>query len=136
MVQAMKEEPLHINMEYLAQLSVDMNLQEELLTELEQLADEVPEIWRLDAIAYVYGAMNEIDKEQAQVEYALQLDGEHIEVLYHYAKVLVKKRNVKAIEVAMKVIQKDFDNERIFDVYVKAVEQHKNCLTYEIFFIR
>ncbi len=25
----------------------------------------------------------------------------------------------------MKVIQKDFDNERIFDVYVKAVEQHK-----------
>ena len=113
MVQAMKEEPLHINMEYLAQLSVDMNLQEELLTELEQLVDEVPEIWRLDAIAYVYGAMNEIDKEQAQVEYALQLDGEHIEVLYHYAKVLVKKRNVKAIEVAMKVIQKDFDNERI-----------------------
>lgn len=91
MVQAMKEEPLHINMEYLAQLSVDMNLQEELLTELEQLVDEVPEIWRLDAIAYVYGAMNEIDKEQAQVEYALQLDGEHIEVLYHYAKVLVKK---------------------------------------------
>lgn len=91
MVQAMKEEPLHINMEYLAQLSVDMNLQEELLTELEQLADEVPEIWRLDAIAYVHGVMNEIDKEQEQIEYALQLDGEHIEVLYHYAKVLVKK---------------------------------------------
>ena len=39
MVQAMKEEPLHINMEYLAQLSVEMNLQEELLAELEQLAD-------------------------------------------------------------------------------------------------
>ena len=63
MVQAMKEEPLHINI-YLAQLSVDMNLQEELLTELEQLVDEVPEIWRLDAIAYVYGAMNEIDKNK------------------------------------------------------------------------
>ncbi len=25
----------------------------------------------------------------------------------------------------MKVIQKDVNNERIFDVYVKAVEQHK-----------
>ncbi|WP_144489500.1 hypothetical protein, partial [Bacillus velezensis] len=42
MVQAMKEEPLHINMEYLAQLSVDLNLHEDLLTELEQLAGEVP----------------------------------------------------------------------------------------------
>ena len=125
MVQAMKEEPLHINMEYLAQLSVEMNLQEELLTELEQLADEVPEIWRLDAIAYVYGAMDEIDKEQEQIKYALQLDDEHTEVLYHYAKVLVKNRNAKAIEVAMKVIQKDVNNERIFDVYVKAIEQHK-----------
>ena len=31
-----------------------MNLQKELLTELEQLVDEVPEIWRLDAIAYVW----------------------------------------------------------------------------------
>ncbi|AJG65580.1 tetratricopeptide repeat family protein [Bacillus anthracis] len=125
MVQAMKEEPLHINMEYLAQLSVEMNLQEELLAELEQLADEVPEIWRLDAIAYVYGAMDEIDKEQAQIEEALRLDGEHTEVLYHYAKVLVKNRNAKAIEIAMKVIQKDINNERIFDVYVKAIEQHK-----------
>lgn len=125
MVQAMKEEPLHINMEYLAQLSVEMNLQEELLAELEQLADEVPEIWRLDAIACVYGAMDEIDKEQAQIEEALRLDGEHTEVLYHYAKVLVKNRNAKAIEIAMKVIQKDINNERIFDVYVKAIEQHK-----------
>ncbi|WP_433774867.1 tetratricopeptide repeat protein [Bacillus wiedmannii] len=125
MVQAMKEEPLHINMEYLSQLSVEMNLQEELLMELEQLADEVPEIWRLDAIAYVYGAMNEIVKEQEQIEEALQLDEGHTEVLYHYAKVLVKKRNAKAIEVAMKVIQKDLNNERIFNVYVKAVEQHK-----------
>ncbi len=62
-----------------------------MLAELEQLADEVPEIWRLDAIAYVYGAMNEIDKEQVQIEEALRLDGEHTEVLYHYAKVLVKK---------------------------------------------
>lgn len=125
MVQAMKEEPLHINMEYLAQLSVEMNLQEELLMELKQLVEEVPEIWRLDAIAYVYGAMNEIDKEKVQIEEALQLDEGHTEVLYHYAKVLVKKRDAKAIEVAMKVIQKDLDNERIFDVYVKAVEQHK-----------
>ena len=25
----------------------------------------------------------------------------------------------------MKVIQKDVNNERIFDVYVKAIEQHK-----------
>ena len=92
MVQAMKEEPLHINMEYLAQLSVKVELQEELLAELERLAGEVPEIWRLDAIAYVYGAMNEIDKEKEQIEQAIQLDGEHTEVLYHYANVLVKKR--------------------------------------------
>jgi len=125
MVQAMKEEPLHINMEYLAQLSVEVGLQEELLTELEQLAEEVPEIWRLDAIAYVYGAMNEIDKEKEQIEQAIQLDGEHTEVLYHYANVLVKKRDAKAMEVAMKVMQQDIGNERIFDVYVKAVEQHK-----------
>jgi len=125
MVQAMKEEPLHINMEYLAQLSVDLNLHEELLTELEQLAREVPEIWRLDAIAYVYGAMNEIDKEQVRIEEALQLDEGHTEVLYHYAKVLVKKRDASAIEVAMKVMHKELNNERIFDVYVKAVEQHK-----------
>ncbi|PGX14345.1 bacteriocin-processing peptidase family protein [Bacillus sp. AFS033286] len=125
MVQAMKEEPLHINMEYLAQLSVNVELQEELLAELERLAGEVPEIWRLDAIAYVYGAMNEIDKEKEQIEQAIQLDGEHTEVLYHYANVLVKKRDAKAMEVAMKVMRQDIGNERIFDVYVKAVEQHQ-----------
>ncbi len=99
MVQAMKEEPLYINMEYLAQLSVEINLQEELLKELEHLAGEVPEIWRLDAIAYVYGAMDEIDKEQAQIEEALQLDSEHAEVLYHYVKVLVKKEMQKRLKL-------------------------------------
>ncbi|MED0987063.1 tetratricopeptide repeat protein [Bacillus paramycoides] len=125
MVQAMKEEPLHINMEYLAQLSVEMNLQEELLIELEKLAEEVSEIWRLDAIAYVFGAMNDIDKEKEYIEYAMKIDEEHVEVLYHYAKVLVKKQNAEAIEVALKVMHKDLESERIFGVYVKAMEQHK-----------
>ncbi|KFN03140.1 bacteriocin-processing peptidase family protein [Bacillus clarus] len=125
MVQAMKEEPLHINMEYLVQLSVEMNLQEELLVELEKLTGEVPEIWRLDAIAYVYGAMNEVDKEKEYIEYAMKIDEEHVEVLYHYAKVLVKKHNAEAIGVALKVMQKDLESERIFDVYVKAMDQHK-----------
>ncbi|MBK5487629.1 C39 family peptidase [Bacillus sp. TH17] len=125
MVQAMKEEPMHINMEYLAQLSVEMNLQEELLVELEKLEEEVPETWRLDAIAYVFGAMNDIDKEKEYIECAMKIDEAHVEVLYHYAKLLVKKQSAEAIEVALKVMHKDLESERIFGVYVKAMEQHK-----------
>ena len=48
---------------------------------------------------HMYGAMDEIDKEQAQIEEALRLDSEHTEVLYHYAKVLVKNRMQKQLKL-------------------------------------
>ncbi len=52
---------------------------------------------------------------------ALQLDGEHIEDYIIMQKVISEKKKWKAIESwQWKVIQKVFDNERIFDVYCKS----------------
>ncbi|MEN1935903.1 tetratricopeptide repeat protein [Paenibacillus sp. 102] len=125
MFQAMLQEPMIVNMEYLAELSVESSLHKELLSELEKLAGKVNEMWRLDALAYVYGAMKDIDKEQGLVEKALQMDEEHVEVQYHYAKVLVKKRDSEAIPFVTDLIKQDIENERVFEVYVQAMEQRR-----------
>ncbi|MDR4185714.1 bacteriocin-processing peptidase family protein [Bacillus pseudomycoides] len=125
MLQAMIQEPMIVNMEYLAELSVENSLHKELLSELEKLAGRVNEMWRLDALAYVYGAMKDVDKEQELMEEALQMDEEHVEVRYHYAKVLVKKRNPEAITFVTNLIKQDIENERVFEVYVQAMEQRR-----------
>ncbi|KEK25079.1 tetratricopeptide repeat protein [Bacillus gaemokensis] len=125
MLQAMKQEPMIVNMEYLAELSVENSLHKELVFELEKLADKVNEMWRLDSLAYVYGAMKDMDKEQELIEEALQMDEEHVEVQYHYAKVLVKKRNSEAMSIVTNLIKRDIESERVFDVYVQAMEQQR-----------
>ncbi|WP_243521853.1 tetratricopeptide repeat protein [Bacillus pseudomycoides] len=125
MLQAMLQGPMIVNMEYLAELSVENGLHKELLSELDQLVGKVNEMWRLDALAYVYGAMKEIDKERELVEEALQMDEEHVEVQYHYAKVLVKKPDSEAISFVTNLIRKDAGNERVFEVYVQMMEQQR-----------
>ncbi|MCI0764407.1 bacteriocin-processing peptidase family protein [Bacillus sp. TL12] len=125
MFQAMLQEPMIVNMEYLAELSVKNCLHKELLSELDKLDGKVDEMWRLDALAYVYGAMKEREKEQELVEEALQIDEEHVEVRYHYAKVLVKKRDSEAIPFVTSLIRQDIENERVFEVYVQAMEQQR-----------
>ncbi|EEL50875.1 bacteriocin-processing peptidase family protein [Bacillus cereus] len=125
MLQAMLQDPVIVNMEYVAELSVENNLHKELLSELEKLAGKVNEMWRLDALAYVYGVMKEREKEQKLVEEALQMDEEHVEVRYHYAKVLVRKRDSEAIPFVTSLIRQDIENERVFEVYVQAIEQQQ-----------
>lgn len=125
MLQAMKQDPLGVNMEQLAQLSVENQLHEELLSELLKLTGRVAEMWRLDALAYVYGAAGDSEKEQELVEEALQMDKEHPEVIFHYAKVLAKQRNPKAISLVTSVMKRDIHNERAFELYVQVMEQQR-----------
>ncbi|MEI4621884.1 tetratricopeptide repeat protein [Bacillus pfraonensis] len=125
MLQAMLQEPMIVNMEYLAELSVENGLHKELLSKLDKLDGKVDEMWRLDALAYVYGAMKEREKEQELVEEALQMDEEHVEVRYHYAKVLVKNRDSEVLPFVTSLIRQDIENERVFKVYVQAMEQEQ-----------
>ncbi|MDM5188433.1 tetratricopeptide repeat protein [Bacillus sp. DX4.1] len=125
MLQAMKQDPLGVDMEHLAQLSVENQLHKELLSELLKLTGRVAEMWRLDALAYVYGAAGDSEKEQELVEEALQMDKEHPEVIFHYAKVLAKQRNPKAISLVTSVMKRDIHNERAFELYVQVMEQQR-----------
>ena len=123
MLQAMISNPLKVNMKHLAQLSMEKHLREELVTELVKLSGKVDEIWRLDALAYVYGAAKEAEKEQELVEEAMTMDPEHPEVLFHYAKILMKQRNQEAISIVTNLMRRDIHDERLFEVYVQAIAE-------------
>ncbi|WP_028400257.1 tetratricopeptide repeat protein [Ectobacillus panaciterrae] len=128
MLRAAKQEPLTINIEYLASLSTEPSLHQEFVSMLTEMRGRTPENWRLDSLAYAYGAAGDVQKEQQLVMDALQIDPEHPEVLYHYANMLLKQRDKQALKIATELLQENVHNESIYPLYINTLKQQKTLL--------
>lgn len=83
--------PSSVNLDYLVSI-LDHEGNQQLLVKIQSLGADIPEVWKLDAQAYVYGALGNIPLEEESVLAALSIKPEMTELLHHYAKVLIKKK--------------------------------------------
>ncbi|MCM3692707.1 tetratricopeptide repeat protein [Neobacillus niacini] len=86
--------PVSVNIEYLVSILNEEKLGN-LLSTIQSLPKGINEIWRLDAEAYVHGALGETQLEQEKVNAALQVNPDFSELLHHQAKIFIKAKKWK-----------------------------------------
>jgi tetratricopeptide (TPR) repeat protein len=106
--------PLNVNIEYLVSI-LEKGEKRILLDKLQNLPSKINEIWRLDAEAYVYGSLGEINLEQERVNKALEIDPNFSELLHHQAKIFIKEKKwSKVREILLLLLNKDPENEDLY----------------------
>jgi len=118
--------PVSVNIEYLVSI-LDEEKLKKLLTMIQTLPKSVNKIWRLDAQAYVYGALGEQQLEQEKVNAALRLNPEFSEILHHQAKIFIKnKKWKKARSILTLLLNKDSENVELYRTLISyGVEAKK-----------
>ncbi|UOY92966.1 tetratricopeptide repeat protein [Ectobacillus sp. JY-23] len=127
MLQAVKQDPLRMNMEYLASMATTSRRHKELLDVL-QTMDNVPENWRMDSLAYLYGAIGNAAQEESYLQQAFALDEQQAEVMQHYAMFLVQKQHKKASNIIAELIKTQVHHEGLYTPYLQAMKQGKGFL--------
>jgi tetratricopeptide (TPR) repeat protein len=84
--------PQSVNIEYLATLLDDIELNQ-LVNTLQLLEGADLKIWRLDALAYVYGALGRTSDEEEYLAAALAIEPDHPDVIHHQAKLSIRLKN-------------------------------------------
>jgi tetratricopeptide (TPR) repeat protein len=106
--------PVSVNIEYLVSILDEYRLRQ-LLTTIQALPKALNEIWRLDAQAYVYGALGEHQLEQETVNAALQMNPDFSELLHHQVKIFIKaKKWKKARSILTLLLNKDSENVELY----------------------
>ncbi|NWQ42160.1 tetratricopeptide repeat protein [Bacillus sp. EB106-08-02-XG196] len=98
--------PLSVNIEYLVSILAEEKLRN-LLGTLQALSNGKNEIWRLDAEAYVYGALGETQLEQEKVTAALKVKPDFSELLLHQAKIFIKAKKWKKARSILTLLLKN-----------------------------
>jgi tetratricopeptide (TPR) repeat protein len=110
--------PESVNIEYLVSILAE-DRQRHLLATLQSLPKGLNEIWRLDAEAYVYGALGEIQLEQDKVHAALHVNPGFSELLHHQAKIFIKaKKWKKARSILTLLLNNDPENEELYKTLI------------------
>lgn len=131
MFEGFKNAPLLVNMEHLANISIKSGRHQELITALNKKKEIVSEPWRLNSLAYVYGASGDEQKERVYVEQALALENNHEEILHHYAKILLASHEqtgaffTKIYRRIRKSAQDVLSITSIIDLYETAIHLNK-----------
>jgi tetratricopeptide (TPR) repeat protein len=118
--------PVNVNIEYLGSILDEEGLKK-LLTTILSLPKSVNEIWKLDAQAYVYGALGEQQLEQEKLHAALQLNPDLSELLHHQAKIFIKiNKWKKARSILTLLLNKDSENVELYRTLISySVEANK-----------
>lgn len=126
MLKLIDKAPLRVNIEYLSSL-LSMEELRGFIEKLIRMQGEVPETWRLDSLAYAYGAAGDRIKEEECLLQALNLDSQLAEIKHHYSKLLIKNKKYKeARELLEELIKGYWDDEDIYEtLIVLFVETNK-----------
>ncbi|MGM9986148.1 MAG: tetratricopeptide repeat protein [Bacillaceae bacterium] len=123
-------EPLIIHPRYLAKLACIEQKTEALLTILQSAKGNVYEIWRLDALAYLYGEIGDIDKELQYVLKALEIEEEAI-VLIHLIEIYIKQHNyANALHYIEEILPNELENDYLADLWLICLGSYKNAVKY------
>lgn len=129
MFEACKHAPLLVNTEHLANISVRVGRQEELIAILNKKKGIVPEAWRLNSLAYVYGASGNEQKERVYVELALAKENNHEEILHHYAKLLLASQDKEGLHILEKLIIQNVHNEEVYVTYIEELRKRRKSIS-------
>ncbi|MGQ5529999.1 tetratricopeptide repeat protein [Bacillus sp. CGMCC 1.60114] len=129
MFEACKNAPLLVNMEHLANISVKVERQQELITVLNKKKGIVSESWRLNSLAYVYGASGNGQQERAYIEQALAKENNHEEILHHYAKILLASDEKNGLQVIEKLIMQNVHNEEVYVTYIEELRKQRKSIS-------
>lgn len=129
MFEGCKYAPLLVNMEHLANISVKVERHEELIAALNKKKGIVSESWRLNSLAYVYGASGDGQKERVYVEQALAQENDHEEILHHYAKILLAAHEKEGLHVIENLIMQNVHNEEVYATYVDGLRTQRKSIS-------
>ncbi|WP_035433642.1 tetratricopeptide repeat protein [Bacillus sp. UNC322MFChir4.1] len=129
MFEGCKNAPLLVNMEHLANISVKTGRHGELITVLNKKKGIISESWRLNSLAYVYGATGDGQKERAYIEQALAKGNNHEEILHHYAKILLASDEKEGLNVIEKLILKNVHNEEVYVTYIEELRKRRKSIS-------
>ncbi|MCA1321557.1 C39 family peptidase [Bacillus tianshenii] len=106
--EALKLQPIAVNIEYLASSSNEGELYE-LMDYLHEMQGSVIESWRYSSLGYIYGALHNDYEEEKHIQKALQMDGNHEQLIKQKANFLLHKRGQlkDAQELFFSLIQLD-----------------------------
>ncbi|PEA55460.1 hypothetical protein CON64_08740 [Bacillus pseudomycoides] len=124
-----KHAPLLVNMEHLANISVKVGRHKELITALNKKKGIVSEVWRLNSLAYVYGASGDGQKERVYIEQALAKENNHEEILHHYAKILLASHEKEGLHVIEKLIMQNVHNEEVYVTYIEELRKRRKSIS-------
>lgn len=111
--------PLSVNVEYLASI-LDEAGRQQLLEKLQALTGNVPDIWRLDAEAYIYGALGITDREAECIQSALELEPDLSELLHHRVKFFVKTKKWTEASLLLEELLNHFpDDEGLYQTLIQ-----------------
>ena len=110
--------PLSVNIEYLVSILDDARLRQ-LLVDLHSLPKGIDKIWKLDAEAYVYGALGETHLEQEKVTEALLLEPDFSELTHHQAKIFIRAKKWKeARSILTSILNKEPENGEVYKLLI------------------
>ncbi|KON87533.1 hypothetical protein AF332_12305 [Sporosarcina globispora] len=118
--------PLRVNIEYLSSLLSSEGLLG-FIEKLNRMQGKVLETWRLDSLAYAYGAAGNRIKEEQCLLAALDLDSQLAELKHHYSKILIKNKKYKeAKNLLEELIIEHWNDEDLYETVIALfVESNK-----------
>ncbi|RBP89131.1 tetratricopeptide repeat protein [Cytobacillus firmus] len=125
--------PLTVNIEYLTRmLSIEGLLG--FIEKLNQMKGEVIETWRLDSLAYAYGAAGDSIKEESCLLEALDLDSQLAELKHHYSKLLIKNKKYKeAKNLLEELIKEQWDDESLYETLIALFAESNRIINLSAF---
>lgn len=129
MFEGCKNAPLLVNMEHLANISVKAGRHKELIAALNKKKGIISEPWRLNSLAYVYGASGDGQKERVYVEQALAKENNHEEILHHYAKILLASHEKEGLSVIENLIMQNVHNEEVYVTYIDELRKRRKSIS-------
>lgn len=128
MLKLIDKAPLRVNIEYFTSL---LSLEElrEFIQRLIRMQGEVLETWRLDSLAYAYGAAGDRIKEEECLLHALNLDSQLAELRHHYSKLLLKNKKYKEARKFLKELIKEYwDDEDLYETLIVLFVESKKII--------
>lgn len=133
MLQLLEKAPLRVNVDYLTSLLSNEDLHE-FIEKIERMKGEVLETWRLDSLAYAYGAAGDSIREESCLQEALQLDPELSELKHHYARCLIKKRKYKEAKSMLEgLVRENWEEDELYETLILLFAESKKILQLPVF---
>jgi tetratricopeptide (TPR) repeat protein len=132
LLKAFQLNPFSVKIEDLVHVMDQKADLEELLEYLKGLFRKYDKVFLLDLIAYVYGSLGELDKEEAYLTEALQESPQLPQLLYHQAKLWVKQGKCKqAKDILLSLIKENIDDRDLYKLLVELAGNMRAVLKLE-----